>query len=1649
MAVANTLSVVINARDDASVTIKSIESSIIRMVGSITAGFAALQAIAFPVTGAANMQTALLNVAKTTEFTNDQLTVLRQGFIRISQSMDVAAIDLAKIAAAGGQLGLGREGVAGLLAFTETTARFASVLNVSAEEAGNAIAKLVNIFGVSIRESERINSLLNEISNNSTANGAELIDMMQRIGTAGGTVGIKQSAALAAVGRDVGLTVETVGTSFNKIFLDLQTKAPDIAAALNVPVEAWAAKVRTDGIGALKDYLAFLATLPASQAAAFAEKTTGGGRIFALVTNLVNDAKNGFTLLNRHLAEADKGFDQGTSAIKEQERVLLGLQAQFQILKNVASNAFETIGRRALPFLTDLVSRLQAWAQSPAVVNAANAIAEGFGRIAAAAVTLLGYLSPVIGALTQLLPLFQALSVLKIASVFANMISSTARATAGVLDHAKAWAQVLTFNRAALNQAKATSLAQSGAVGPVPQGTANAVLPLVTRVGAAAAGMQQLFDRAKALNATLLSQASAYQQLTTRIADYNARIANATSPQQRGGLTAARNKVEAQRSTLVTNTQGLIQQAGLLGRLTNAYTAVQTVMGTSAPLTQRLSVAFSTLSGTLLSGTTSTFTFAGALRGLGTAASLAGTAVLGLGRVVAGLVTVLGSIVSAVAVVATVLSVFGLLDPLIQGFKRLFGLSTESGEARARAAAEATEALRAEEAAIRATADGYSRMKAELAGATGSDRQAKLLQFGAVADAKAKQLNIDYQLNFIGEANLKTKLEGIKKEIEAVSAEITIKTKDAADSDTPLTDSQDITALQTRLAALTQQATVYEQAIDSAARTTAKLATDKALVTKEQTNVALEVASSYDAEGFAIVELIAKQAQLRESMQALRKAKDTLEQRGAASSTDATQVEDFNVARGRLDAAEQEYAAFSANVSAALAKASVGAVDFVASLVPNPDAINSSALIAQIATIGQAMGTTSSTVAAYYDEISQKAAAALAQAAALRAEASKATSESSKSSLTGQASEAERTAAVYRGIADSIRAAQAAATAMGPAIQANMVEPAERSRRIASQAIAAYAAIGPLRAQEKQWQAIAKATAVAAQTAKTAYERVFVDIQRQAESSAAAIADIHRTIATRGSAVTLKGVDQQSAIDTRKFNEALKDQEHRLRASAIARGISTDQYERERAAMQANMEAQRQSFADEQSVIKGKAEVDAKIRERVYLEGQLNANLARQQALQQQLKDAQAAGDPNAMARIGIELGRSVDSGSKSFEDLQRNITETAAMMARMTQGNIQDRTLRPVFDDTQIRAGGQLIEEYDRKLAAAQARSREVAAEGTAVADVKANQKTQEITTEIARLETTINQFRTNMVRAFGDAGAAMVNSLAGLAGSSEALQQLERSATSLSRIDLRTGLSLGNVGDLTNQIDEINRKAKELGENLSVKFNIAGGVAEWQQAMSGATVTVSNLSTDSAAAKLASALSAAPVALTNVTAPNVAGNVQQALGANKYAIDIIGRVAFSTGGPVRSPATIPTIGIRGATGGHVRGAGTSRSDDIFAMLSHGEYVMDSATVRMFGSGFFRYLQTIANFMPGAGGVKSLLMAATVPIQKKLPGFKTGGPIGSSNASPLAGLFPALASPAGDKTELTINIGGGAYQVEGGREQVRGLVNALRMLDR
>lgn len=376
MAAQSELEVRVKGRDELSPSLAQLESKVIRFVGAVSSALTAIQVIGFPVNAVRTFEKEMANVQKTTGFTDSQIKALGDSLVDLSREINVSAADLASISAAAGQQGLGREGVAGVRQFTESVSRMAAVLDLTVEQAGTDIGKIASIFKIPLRDIEEAVSAFNETSNNSTASGEQLLDVVKRIGDAAGSLNLEQSIGLSATGIDLGLSPEVVGSSFQKVFAEMYGRAEGFSKLLGVSVDDWMKTVQANGIDALKMYLDGLRKLTPEAQQQTIKTLSGGGRIGALVTKLLRDTED--TILDRNVESATRGITTGTSAIKEQLTVLQTLDAEALKLGNSVEAIGIKAGEQFAGPLASYLAQLNAALADETVIQFGEAIGDAF-----------------------------------------------------------------------------------------------------------------------------------------------------------------------------------------------------------------------------------------------------------------------------------------------------------------------------------------------------------------------------------------------------------------------------------------------------------------------------------------------------------------------------------------------------------------------------------------------------------------------------------------------------------------------------------------------------------------------------------------------------------------------------------------------------------------------------------------------------------------------------------------------------------------------------------------------------------------------------------------------------------------------------------------------------------------------------------------------------------------------------------------------------------------------------------------------------------------------------------------------------------------------------------------------------------------------
>jgi len=337
-------------------------------VGMMGSGATLLGGVAATIKVAGDFQEAMIGVQKTSGMTDAEIKQLGNRFVEMSSKMPNSAKELANIGEIGGQLGI--LGVENLSSFTDTVAKLASVSEFSAEEGGAALAKIANQFKIPIKQAKNMGSVLNELSNISTATAPTIAELTSRMAGAGSSLGLTmpQISAIGAALTDMGVSSEVGGTAMSDMFMEMMKRTDEYAKVAGVSTADFKRLIEKDAYGALTMFATGLQKFDKFQVAdMLTELGIGGARGTDVLLKLVeaNKSLNGQqSLLGRFVDTSNQAFKEGVSLQKEYDNSLKGMNAQLKIAWNsVVALAIE-IGQEMVPYITKAAKAISSFVQS-------------------------------------------------------------------------------------------------------------------------------------------------------------------------------------------------------------------------------------------------------------------------------------------------------------------------------------------------------------------------------------------------------------------------------------------------------------------------------------------------------------------------------------------------------------------------------------------------------------------------------------------------------------------------------------------------------------------------------------------------------------------------------------------------------------------------------------------------------------------------------------------------------------------------------------------------------------------------------------------------------------------------------------------------------------------------------------------------------------------------------------------------------------------------------------------------------------------------------------------------------------------------------------------------------------------------------------
>jgi TP901 family phage tail tape measure protein len=358
---------------------------------SMVGGAAVMSGPVAAIRAASDFEQAMLGVAKQVDGLRDSnggltrdYTELANGIQKMSQRLPMASTEIAALVAAGARLGI--EGRDNLLRFAETAAISAGAFDLPAEQIGENMARIASLYKIPIENIGQLGDALNWLDNNAQSNGADIIDVLQRVGDVADRMDYRKAAAFGSTFLSLGAAPEVAASATKALVreLSIATQQPKkfqgAMRDLGLDSADVQKRMATDAAGTIMQVLERI------NAAAPDERISLATRIFG--KEFGDDAgKLALNLgeLRRQIALTTDPAAVG-SMDRENKIRLQAMAQRWSMLKNQVFNTSVTVGTTLAPTLITLMevtgrvlTRVQKWVEENPELAAGLAKAALFG----------------------------------------------------------------------------------------------------------------------------------------------------------------------------------------------------------------------------------------------------------------------------------------------------------------------------------------------------------------------------------------------------------------------------------------------------------------------------------------------------------------------------------------------------------------------------------------------------------------------------------------------------------------------------------------------------------------------------------------------------------------------------------------------------------------------------------------------------------------------------------------------------------------------------------------------------------------------------------------------------------------------------------------------------------------------------------------------------------------------------------------------------------------------------------------------------------------------------------------------------------------------------------------------------------------------
>mgnify|MGYP000997102975 CR=1 FL=1 len=350
-------------------------------IAAAAAGVAITALGAQAVSLAANWQTMMASVSKTTGLEGSALDQFSAKLQEIRMNTGVAAEEISNMAVVAGSIGVPTDELA---AFSEVAIKMGQAFGMSAESAANAMGQIGNVIKpveMSWTEfGERAGSVVNVLADSMATSEEKILTGMMHISAVMARIKLPEASipgmtALMATIQSLGMSADSAGEAIQDMLnYTLMNKGNAISDLLGISGGELQEKVRSDTVGLVEDVVKKISSLDVSkQSEALRLFGETGQKAIGLLQGDLDQTTGKFKMLGTAIENATSSWASGTSLDDAFKKSQATLDVAMDRMTQTFSVIGERIGTPLLPVISDIVNGFTSIVRAAA--DAGSAIA--------------------------------------------------------------------------------------------------------------------------------------------------------------------------------------------------------------------------------------------------------------------------------------------------------------------------------------------------------------------------------------------------------------------------------------------------------------------------------------------------------------------------------------------------------------------------------------------------------------------------------------------------------------------------------------------------------------------------------------------------------------------------------------------------------------------------------------------------------------------------------------------------------------------------------------------------------------------------------------------------------------------------------------------------------------------------------------------------------------------------------------------------------------------------------------------------------------------------------------------------------------------------------------------------------------------------